>query len=80
MSTSITTNEKKQAGSAAQKPPPRWQTLLMLVVPLALVALAIVMRLYNLGQPFDRDGYDEGVYWQSLRAMGAGYTLYRQIF
>ena len=46
----------------------------------ALVIVAIVMRLYNLGVPFDRDGYDEGVYWQSLRAMSAGHALYQDIF
>ena len=46
----------------------------------ALLALAVWMRLYNLGQPFDHDGYDEGVYWQTLRSMSAGYTLYQQIF
>jgi len=38
------------------------------------------MRLYHLGLPFDRDGYDEGVYWQTLRSMSAGNTLYKQIF
>jgi 4-amino-4-deoxy-L-arabinose transferase-like glycosyltransferase len=38
------------------------------------------MRLHDLGLPFDRDGYDEGVYWQSLRAMAAGHALYQQIF
>ena len=38
------------------------------------------MRLYNLAAPFDRDGYDEGVYWQSLRAMQAGGSLYHTIF
>jgi len=38
------------------------------------------MRLYDLGLLFDRDGYDEGVYWQTLRAMSAGHTLYQQIF
>jgi 4-amino-4-deoxy-L-arabinose transferase-like glycosyltransferase len=38
------------------------------------------MRLYDLGLPFDRDSYDEGVYWQSLRAMSAGHPLYSQVF
>lgn len=38
------------------------------------------MRFYQLGLPFDRDSYDEGVYWQSLRAMGAGHALYGDIF
>ena len=59
---------------------PSWQTLVMCTIVLILVAVAIGMRLYQLGLPFDRDSYDEGVYWQSLRAMGAGYPLYQEIF
>jgi Dolichyl-phosphate-mannose-protein mannosyltransferase len=57
-----------------------WQTLLFWAAIVALFAIAIAMRLYNLGLPFDRDSYDEGVYWQSLRAMGAGHALYSDIF
>lgn len=57
-----------------------WQTLLMWAVVLVLFIAAIGMRLYNLGLPFDRDTYDEGVYWQSLRAMSAGHPLYQEIF
>ena len=34
-------------------------------VVLALVVIAIGMRLYHLGLPFDRDGYDEGVYFSA---------------
>lgn len=45
-----------------------------------LFIAAVIMRLYSLNAPFDRDGYDEGVYWQSLRAMQAGGSLYRTIF
>ncbi|HEX6477674.1 MAG TPA: glycosyltransferase family 39 protein [Ktedonobacteraceae bacterium] len=59
---------------------PRWQNLLMWGLVIVLVIVAIIMRLYKLDVPFDRDGYDEGVYWQSLRAMGAGHALYRDIF
>src|SRR6266568_948180 len=80
MSASIITGENSPTGKVTVEPAPRWQTIFMWVVPLALLAIAIYMRLYNLGQPFDHDGYDEGVYWQSLRAMGAGHTLYSQIF
>ncbi len=58
----------------------RWRTVLVWGIALALFVLAVGMRLYHLGLPFDRDGYDEGVYWQSLRAMSAGHTLYQQIF
>src|SRR6266487_2730611 len=58
----------------------RWQLVLYWGVLLALLAIALGMRLYGLGLPFDRDGYDEGVYWQTLLSMHAGYTLYQQIF
>lgn len=58
----------------------RWPTILFWLVVVALFAAAIGMRLYGLGLPFDRDGYDEGVYWQSLRAMSAGHALYSDIF
>ncbi len=57
-----------------------WQNLLFWGAVVALVVVAIVMRLYHLGLPFDRDGYDEGVYWQTLRSMNAGNILYKQIF
>jgi Dolichyl-phosphate-mannose-protein mannosyltransferase len=59
---------------------PDWQTSLFWATVIALFAIAIFMRLYHLGLPFDRDSYDEGVYWQSLRAMGAGHALYGDIF
>ncbi len=45
-----------------------------------LFALACWMRWHTLDVPFDRDSYDEGVYWQSLRSLAQGYTLYGQIF
>ena len=49
------------------------------VVPLCIafasVAVAIDITATNLNP-----APDEGVYWQSLRAMGAGYHLYKQIF
>ena len=57
-----------------------WQSILLWGAVVALVVVAIGMRLYQLGLPFDRDGYDEGVYWQSLRAMSAGHALYQDIF
>src|SRR5947199_7153539 len=80
MPASIITNEKAPPGRATPKPSPRWQALLTWALLVALLAIAVGMRLNNLGQPFDFDGYDEGVYWQSLLAMRAGYTLYQQIF
>lgn len=80
MSASLITDENSPTGKVTEEPSPHWQTIFMWVVPLALLAIALYMRLNNLGQPFDHDGYDEGVYWQSLRAMEAGHTLYSQIF
>src|SRR3989442_8223662 len=71
----ISTGETKQ-----ERRYPQWQTVLMWRVILAVVVAAVVMRSYELGLPFDRDGYDEGVYWQTLRAMSAGHALYQGIF
>lgn len=59
---------------------PNWPAIALWLSALILLATAIFMRLYQLGLPFDRDSYDEGVYWQSLRAMSAGHILYRDIF
>ncbi|HEY6284806.1 MAG TPA: glycosyltransferase family 39 protein [Ktedonobacteraceae bacterium] len=56
------------------------QSIFFWGVVLALIVIAIGMRLYHLGLLFDRDGYDEGVYWQTLRSMSAGTTLYQHIF
>ena len=58
----------------------RWRGLLFWAAVALLVLSAILMRLYHLNIPFDRDGYDEGVYWQSLRAMLSGQALYHPIF
>src|SRR6266566_3232009 len=68
------------SGETTQVKRSRWQTMLFWGGALALFLLATGMRLYNLGLLFDRDGYDEGVYWQSLRAMSTGHSLYQQIF
>src|SRR5207248_184659 len=80
MSTSIITNKHIATDQHMPSPAPRWQIILLWTVPLAVLFIAIFMRLYHLGAPFDRDGYDEGVYWQSLRSMATGHTLYQQIF
>ncbi len=56
------------------------QNILVTLIALLLFGIGVLMRLRDLGLPFDRDGYDEGVYWQSLRAMGSGYHLYQQVF
>jgi hypothetical protein len=58
----------------------RWHALLFWSAVLLLLLAALAMRLFSLNAPFDRDSYDEGVYWQSLRAMQAGGVLYHTIF
>ncbi len=75
-----TTNNALTGARKEQARRPDWQTILFWAAIAALFAIAIAMRLYHLGLPFDRDSYDEGVYWQSLRAMGAGHALYGDIF
>jgi hypothetical protein len=49
-----------------------------IVMSSGLVGIAIAMRLYGLGG--QEWIYDEGVYWQTLRAMRAGFGLYDQVF
>jgi len=44
-----------------------------------IMALAVAMRLGGVFSPIERD-FDEGVYWQTLRAMSAGHALYKDIF
>jgi 4-amino-4-deoxy-L-arabinose transferase-like glycosyltransferase len=58
----------------------RWLIPLFWIAVALLLVTALIMRLYHLDLPFDRDGYDEGVYWQSLRAMLAGHSLYQPLF
>jgi 4-amino-4-deoxy-L-arabinose transferase-like glycosyltransferase len=50
------------------------------MIVLALFIAGIWMRLHLLDAPFDRDSYDEGVYWESLRSMSVGASLYQRIF
>ena len=57
-----------------------WLNLLTWMIILALFIAGIWMRLHLLDVPFDRDSYDEGVYWQSLRSMSTGALLYQRIF
>jgi 4-amino-4-deoxy-L-arabinose transferase-like glycosyltransferase len=80
MPASIVADDKTHAAKTGLLPPFRRQTILFWGALLALLAIAFGMRLYGLGVPFDRDGYDEGVYWQTLISMHAGHTLYQQIF
>ncbi|GCE04419.1 ArnT family glycosyltransferase [Dictyobacter aurantiacus] len=54
--------------------------LLIVGALLALLIIGLLMRLYTLGVPFDRDSYDEGVYWQTLRSLAAGSALYHPTF
>lgn len=67
---------RQAQGSAAR----RWLVLLFWFAVVLVLVAAVLMRLYRLDAPFDRDSYDEGVYWQSLRAMLAGGSLYQTIF
>ncbi len=53
--------------------------LITITSVVGLFVVALVMRLYLLGVPSDRD-YDEGVYWQSLRSLAHGHPLYSQTF
>lgn len=80
MSISAIVDAHSKTNRIVQQRYPIWQTLLLYGGALALIALGLWMRLHDLGLPFDRDGYDEGVYWQSLHAMSNGYGLYSQIF
>jgi 4-amino-4-deoxy-L-arabinose transferase-like glycosyltransferase len=80
MAANAVVNDKTKPGATTPQRLFSWQTILFCVVALALLLLGIWMRLHDLGLPFDRDGYDEGVYWQSLRAMSEGHALYQQIF
>lgn len=80
MSTSITQNDVSSETIQHTQRYSNWQNLIFWSAVVALIIIAIGMRLYHLGVPFDRDGYDEGVYWQTLRAMSAGDMLYKQIF
>lgn len=79
MSTSIT-RKAVEVVQVEEERYPHWQTLLFWGMVVLLVIAAIGMRLYQLGLPFDRDSYDEGVYWLSLRAMSVGHPLYSSIF
>ena len=80
MSTSIAVDQHTLGNVPSRRYVPLWQTLVFVAITLALFGLALWMRLHDLGLPLDRDGYDEGVYWQSLRSMSVGYSLYGQIF
>jgi 4-amino-4-deoxy-L-arabinose transferase-like glycosyltransferase len=79
MSTSTAITSTK-SDPAPRKRHPRRETVLTWGFLGVLFIIAIGMRLYGLGLRFDRDGYDEGVYWQSLLAMHSGHALYQQIF
>src|SRR2546421_509102 len=80
MSASIIADDKTNAAKASLFTSTRKQNILFWGALAALLAIALGMRLYGLGLPFDRDGYDEGVYWQTLLSMRLGYPLYQHIF
>lgn len=80
MSASILADDKTHAAKASLFTSTRKQHMLFWGALAALLVIAVGMRLYGLGLPFDRDGYDEGVYWQTLLSMRLGYPLYQHIF
>lgn len=80
MAASTFVQKKTQAGETAPESIFNWQNILFALAALVLFGIGIWMRMHKLYLPFDRDGYDEGVYWQSLLAMSRGQTLYQQIF
>lgn len=66
---------KKERPSTA-----RWLSICFWGALGLIIVAAVFMRLYHLDLPFDRDSYDEGVYWQSLRSMRGGLSLYHTVF
>ena len=76
----VTTDSTNEGKTLHKRPNVILQNVLVSLVALLFLGISLWMRLRDLGLPFDRDGYDEGVYWQSLRAMGNGYHLYQNIF
>ncbi|GAC1394751.1 MAG: hypothetical protein NVSMB38_29640 [Ktedonobacteraceae bacterium] len=80
MPTSTITTENVKGKASHRRTSGVLQNVLVTLVALLLFGVGLWMRLRDLGLPFDRDGYDEGVYWQSLRAMSNGYHLYQHIF
>ena len=80
MSASIITSNIADEKTQGKRTYDVLQNVLVLFVALLFFGIGVWMRLRDLGLPFDRDGYDEGVYWQSLRSMASGYHLYQPIF
>ncbi len=56
-----------------------WRLMLVCLGAVFLFAGALWLLLHNLDVPIARD-YDEGVYWQTLRAMAGGRGLYDPVF
>jgi 4-amino-4-deoxy-L-arabinose transferase-like glycosyltransferase len=78
MSTTLSNPCGTQAHSGAQRS--RWIVLATSIGVVVLLLIALLMRLHTLGVQFDRDSYDEGVYWQTLRALSSGHPLYSDTF
>jgi hypothetical protein len=55
-----------------------WKLVESVVLPLAIIALASGLRLWNLGQP-DPKSYDEGVRLEQLYLMAAGFRPFHDI-
>jgi hypothetical protein len=80
MTTSAITQGSNETSAPRQRKGPSWQLMCTLGVALVMLAVGVWLRLHDLGVPFDRDSYDEGVYWQTLRSMSVGHALYQQTF
>nr|BBH89485.1 hypothetical protein KTC_42360 [Thermosporothrix sp. COM3] len=80
MSSKAATKKKKLSIPRSITISQQWQHILFYGSAVLLLLIGLVMRLYHLDAPFDRDTYDEGVYWQTLRAMSAGHPLYKETF
>ncbi|HEY7413985.1 MAG TPA: phospholipid carrier-dependent glycosyltransferase, partial [Ktedonobacteraceae bacterium] len=80
MTTSTIAQDSNETDAPHRRRKPSWQLMGTLFVALIMLAVGIWLRLHDLGVPFDRDSYDEGVYWQTLRSMSTGHSLYQQTF
>ncbi len=65
-------------GDVANQPLARLSIPALLFVCLAATAIAVAVDMRFLAGPSQL--FDEGVYWESLRSMSAGYPLYAKIF
>ncbi|MFI5272017.1 MAG: ArnT family glycosyltransferase [Ktedonobacterales bacterium] len=76
------TGSARAESAAARRPANPWQWIARLRFETRLLvligALAVGLRVWPLGG--GATDYDEGVYWQSLRALAAGHPLFTSLF